>query len=60
MKPFRDEAFQDKFCQVAFVDLFDEEDKLERDLGERIYQELLVENTSLQMENNSVKGLRTS
>ena len=30
-------------CQVAFIDLFDGNDRLVKDLGERIYEELLEE-----------------
>ena len=44
-KPFRKEGFSHLNCQVAFVDLFDDNDnkKLEKDLGKRIYEELLEE-----------------
>ncbi len=42
-KPFRKDEFSDLNCQVAFVDLFDANDRLIRNLGERIYEELLVE-----------------
>ena len=40
-KPFRDEKFKALNCQVAFTDLFNDEGKLEKDLGKRIYNELL-------------------
>jgi hypothetical protein len=30
-------------CQVAFTDLFNDEGRLEKDLGKRIYEELLKE-----------------
>ncbi len=40
-KPFRDEKFKSLNCQVAFIDLFNIEGKLEKDLGKRIYNELL-------------------
>ena len=41
--PFRDEKFEALNCQVAFTDLFKNEGKLEEDLGLRIYNELLKE-----------------
>jgi len=50
-KPFRHELFQDKHCQVAFVDLFDEENKLRKDLGPLLYHQL-VEN-EINVEYNS-------
>ena len=40
-KPF--DKFKDLNCQVAFTDLFDDEGRLEKDLGKRIYNELLKE-----------------
>ena len=42
-KPFRDEKFKTLNCQVAFTDLFNDEGRLEKDLGKRIYSELLKE-----------------
>ena len=42
-KPFRNEKFKDLNCQVAFTDLFNDVGKLEKDLGKRIYNELLKE-----------------
>ncbi len=42
-KPFRNEKFKDLNCQVAFANLFDDKGKLEKDLGLRIYNELLKE-----------------
>jgi 5-methylcytosine-specific restriction enzyme subunit McrC len=42
-KPFRDEKFKALNCQVAFTDLFNDEGRLEKDLGMRIYNELLKE-----------------
>ena len=42
-KPFRDEKFKALNCQVAFTDLFNDEGRLEKDLGKRIYNELLKE-----------------
>jgi len=42
-KPFRDEKFKGLNCQVAFTDLFNDEGRLEKDLGIRIYNELLKE-----------------
>ena len=42
-KPFRDEKFKNLNCQVAFTDLFNDEGKLEKYLGNRIYNELLKE-----------------
>ena len=40
-KPFKHPLLQDKYCQVAFVDLFSRECKLVKELGMRIYSELL-------------------
>ena len=40
-KPFKKDCFSNLNCQVAFVDLFDSNDKLVKNLGERIYSELL-------------------
>ena len=40
---FRDEKFKNLNCQVAFTDLFNDEGKLEKYLGNRIYNELLKE-----------------
>ena len=40
-KPFRDEKFKALNCQVAFTDLFNSSGILEKDLGKRIYNELL-------------------
>lgn len=42
-KPFRDEKFNALNCQVAFTDLFNDEGKLEKFLGKRIYNELFKE-----------------
>jgi 5-methylcytosine-specific restriction enzyme subunit McrC len=42
-KPFRNEKFKDLNCQVAFTDLFNEKGKLEKELGLKIYNELLRE-----------------
>jgi hypothetical protein len=42
-KLFRDEKFKSLNCQVAFTDLFNDEGRLEKDLGKRIYDELLKE-----------------
>ena len=42
-KPFRHDEFKKLNCQVAFTDLFNNEGKLEKDLGLRIYNELLKE-----------------
>ncbi len=42
-KPFRDKKFKALNCQVAFTDLFNDEGRLEKDLGKRIYNELLKE-----------------
>ena len=41
-KPFRKEEFKTLNCQVAFIDLFDSNDRLVRNLGKRIYEELVV------------------
>jgi 5-methylcytosine-specific restriction enzyme subunit McrC len=40
-KPFKNEKFKNQNCQVAFTDLFDNEGKLEKNLGEKIYNELI-------------------
>jgi len=40
-KPFRNFQFQAKSCQLAFTDLFDTNGQLEKDLGYRLYNELL-------------------
>lgn len=40
-KPFRDEKFKNLNCQVAFTDLFNNEGRLEKNLGLKIYDELL-------------------
>ena len=42
-KPFRNDAYNNKNCQVAFVDLFDDNGNLNKKLGYRIYNELLEE-----------------
>ena len=42
-RPFRKEEFKTLNCQVAFIDLFDANDRLVKNLGERIYEELLEE-----------------
>ena len=40
-KPFRDDKFKSLNCQVAFTDLFNEDGNLTKDLGIRIYNDLL-------------------
>lgn len=40
-KPFRNDSFKDINCQVAFVDLFQNGKSLDKNLGYRIYTELL-------------------
>jgi len=40
-KPFRDAKFKSLNCQVAFTDLFNEDGNLIKDLGIKIYNELL-------------------
>jgi len=40
-KPFKNEKFKNQNCQVAFTDLFDNEGKLEKNLGVKIYNELI-------------------
>jgi 5-methylcytosine-specific restriction enzyme subunit McrC len=40
-KPFRDDKFKSLNCQVAFTDLFNEDGNLIKDLGIRIYNDLL-------------------
>ncbi|MBT3422044.1 MAG: restriction endonuclease [Bacteroidetes bacterium] len=42
-KPFRNEKFKAINCQVAFANLFNNEGKLEKELGLRIYNEILKE-----------------
>ena len=42
-KPFRNEKFKDLNCQVAFTNLFNDKGRLEKELGLRIYNELLKE-----------------
>ncbi len=39
-KPFRNDLYCDRYCQMAFVDLFDNS-KLDKHLGIKIYRELL-------------------
>jgi len=41
-KPFRNDLYCDRYCQMAFVDIFDN-NKLDKHLGIKIYQELLSE-----------------
>lgn len=43
-KAFRHDNFKEKYCQLAFVDLFDQKDELEKNLGSIIYHELLINN----------------
>jgi 5-methylcytosine-specific restriction enzyme subunit McrC len=40
-KPYRNDGYKHKNCQIAFSDLFDTEGNLVRDLGYRLYNELL-------------------
>lgn len=40
-KPYKDSLFRDKNCQVAFVNLFTENNKLDNNLGYNIYNELI-------------------
>jgi 5-methylcytosine-specific restriction enzyme subunit McrC len=42
-KPFRNEKFKGQNCQVAFTSLFAENDKLDTNLGIRLYNELIEE-----------------
>lgn len=42
-KPFKDEKFNSLNCQVAFTNLFNDEGRLEKKLGIKIYNELLKE-----------------
>jgi 5-methylcytosine-specific restriction enzyme subunit McrC len=42
-KPFKGENFKALNCQVAFTDLFDSSGNLEKNLGKKIYDELLKE-----------------
>jgi len=43
-KAFRHDNYNEKYCQLAFVDLFDKDDKLLGNLGNVIYDELLKNN----------------
>jgi len=40
-KPFRNENFKSHNCQVAFVDIFNDYNKLDSKLGHRLYSEIL-------------------
>ncbi|OYU97398.1 MAG: restriction endonuclease [Bacteroidetes bacterium B1(2017)] len=40
-KPFRNERFRNQNCQVAFTDLFNKDGILEKNLGMKIYDELI-------------------
>ncbi|MBT4969317.1 MAG: restriction endonuclease, partial [Bacteroidetes bacterium] len=40
-KPFKHPYLSDKYCQIAFIDLFNNDGKLEKELGMRVYSELL-------------------
>lgn len=42
-KPFKNEKFKELNCQVAFTNLFNDNGKLEKELGLKIYNELLKE-----------------
>lgn len=42
-KPFRKEEFQNYFCKTAFVDLFDKNRRLNKDLGIDLYNQLLLD-----------------
>ena len=42
-KPFRNEKFNTQHCQVAFADLFNAQGKLDKQLGLKIYEDLLKE-----------------
>jgi 5-methylcytosine-specific restriction enzyme subunit McrC len=42
-KPFKNELFKDRYCQVAFTDLFNNKGLLDNNLGIRIYNDLLKE-----------------
>ena len=39
--PFKHEKFKNNYCQIAFVNIFNDENKLEKDLGKRLYNEIL-------------------
>jgi 5-methylcytosine-specific restriction enzyme subunit McrC len=43
-RAFRHASFNDKYCQLAFINLFDESGRLDRKLGYRIYHDLLKTN----------------
>lgn len=40
-KPFRSQSFNNYYCKVAFVDIFDGNNKLNRNLGYSMYQNLI-------------------
>lgn len=42
-KPFKKDEFSNLNCQVAFIDLFDSNDRLVKNLGKKIYEELVEE-----------------
>jgi 5-methylcytosine-specific restriction enzyme subunit McrC len=52
-KPFRNEKFSDLNCQVAFVDIFDEDGNLDSNLGSRLYSEVLMS----EFENEFIESL---
>jgi 5-methylcytosine-specific restriction enzyme subunit McrC len=43
-KAFRHDNYNEKYCQLAFVDLFDKDDKILGNLGSIIYDDLLKNN----------------
>ena len=54
-KPFRHKEFEKLSCQVAFIDLFNNKDKLDKNLGIRIYNELLKEEIKIEDNQTSLK-----
>jgi 5-methylcytosine-specific restriction enzyme subunit McrC len=44
-KAFRHHDFKEKYCQLGFVELFDEKDNLIKNLGFSIYNDLIKDNT---------------
>lgn len=55
-RPFRKNGFEHLNCKVAFIDLFDDKNRLVKNLGERIYEELLEEELILKAETIYMKN----
>jgi len=41
-KPFEHSDFGDKYCQISFADLFDDQNKLCKELGDKLYKDLEI------------------